>query len=161
MNFGLSPASSVVVHSSTSITAISPTQSAGLVDVRVTTGGGTSSTSSADQYNFYDQPQVISVAPARGTTVGGTSVTISGSNFVSGSTTVKFGSTAATSLTFNSSSSLTAVSPAEGAATVNILVTTLGGTSGAVAADQFTYSLTADYHVAVTPKAGPTGGNTL
>jgi hypothetical protein len=54
------------------------------------------------------------VSPASGSTAGGTSVTITGSNFVSGAV-VSFGSTAA-STTFVSASQLTAISPSAASA---------------------------------------------
>ncbi len=86
-------------------------------------------------------PTVTSISPTSGPTAGGTSVTITGTNFTSGAT-VEFGSTAATSVTYTSSTSLTATSPAESAGTVDITVTTAGGTSATSSADQFTYMTT-------------------
>jgi hypothetical protein len=53
---------------------------------------------------------------------------------------VDFGSTAATSFTVNSATSITATSPAESAGTVNVTVTTPGGTSATSYHDQFTYN---------------------
>ncbi len=64
-------------------------------------------------------------------------MTITGTEFIAGST-VKFGTTPATSVTINSSTSITAVSPTN-AGTVDVSVTNSGGTSAAVPADQFTY----------------------
>ncbi len=83
-------------------------------------------------------PVVTGVAPASGSQLGGTTVTISGSGFSAGAT-VEFGSTPATGVTVNSSSSITAVSPA-GRGTVDVTVTTGQGTSAPVAADRFTYT---------------------
>ncbi len=56
-------------------------------------------------------PTVSQVAPTAGPTAGGTSVTITGTNFT-GATGVSFGSTAATSFTVNSATSITATAPA-------------------------------------------------
>lgn len=64
-------------------------------------------------------------------------MTITGTN-LGGATSVKFGSTAATSYAVDSDSQVKAVSPA-GTGTVNVTVTTPHGTSVTVAADQFTY----------------------
>jgi hypothetical protein len=72
------------------------------------------------------------------TEAGGTTVTITGTGFT-GTTKVLFGAVAATSYTVVSSTKITAVSPAQAAGTHNIYVTTPGGTSAAVAADDFTY----------------------
>jgi hypothetical protein len=51
---------------------------------------------------------------------------------------VKFGTTAAT-ITADSATSLTATAPAEAAGTVDVTVTTAGGTSATSAADQYTF----------------------
>ena len=72
-------------------------------------------------------PTVTSISPASGPPAGGTSVTITGTGFT-GVTAVKFGSTAASSFTFNSGTSITATSPA-GTGTVDVTVTTPKGTS--------------------------------
>lgn len=74
-------------------------------------------------------PVVSGLDPESGTTAGGTSVTITGSNFVSGSTTVNFGNMPATSVTFVSSIQLTAVSPTQLNGQVLVTVTTSTGTS--------------------------------
>ena len=50
--FGTITATAVTVNSATSITAISPAESPGTVNVTVTTTGGTSSTSSTDQFTY-------------------------------------------------------------------------------------------------------------
>ena len=83
-------------------------------------------------------PMVTGINPTSGSTAGGTSIAITGSNFTSGST-VSFGGTSAASVTFISATSLTAVSPAHAAGTVDVIVSTWGGTSTTSAADQFTY----------------------
>ena len=77
-------------------------------------------------------PTVTSVSPNIGPTTGGTTVIITGTGFT-GATAVKFGATAAASYTVNSSTQITATSPAGSAATVDVRVTTVGGTS----ADRF------------------------
>ncbi|KSB89962.1 hypothetical protein AS593_00360 [Caulobacter vibrioides] len=125
------------INSNTQITAISPANSAGTYDVRVTTPGGQSATSAADQFTYVPAPTVTSVSPTAGPTAGGTSVTITGTNFT-GVSAVTFGGTAATGFTFNSATQITATSPA-GSGTVDIRVTTAGGTSATSAADQFTF----------------------
>ena len=63
------------------------------------------------------------ISPASGTTAGGTSVTISGTGFVSGAT-VTVGGAAATSVTVaNTGTSITATTPAHTAGTVSVSVT--------------------------------------
>ncbi len=83
-------------------------------------------------------PTVTSVVPNAGPAAGGTTVTIHGTGFNYGST-VDFGSTAATSVTYESAYELTAVSPA-GSGVANVTVSTFAGTSATSSADQFTYA---------------------
>jgi hypothetical protein len=52
VRFGATPATNVVVHSSTWITATSPPKAPGVVDVTVTTPNGTSRLSSSDHFTF-------------------------------------------------------------------------------------------------------------
>ena len=61
----------------------------------VTTNGGTSATSSADQFTYVAPPTVTAVSPISGPITGGSLVTITGTNFT-GATAVDFGSTEAT-----------------------------------------------------------------
>ncbi len=87
-------------------------------------------------------PTVSSISLTSGSTAGGTSVTITGTDF-SGATSVMFGSVAASSFTVNSATSITAITPAGSAGAVDITVTTAGGTSATSSADQFTYAVPA------------------
>ena len=84
-------------------------------------------------------PTVTSVSPATGTTHGGTSVTITGTNFA-GVSAVRFGAAAAASYTVGSTSSITATTPAASAGTVDVTVTTGAGTSATSANDQYTFT---------------------
>src|SRR5271157_1108113 len=83
-------------------------------------------------------PTVTKINPTSGPLIGGTTVTVTGTGFT-GATSVKFGTTAATSYTVVSATSITAVSPAGSAGTVDVTVTTPSGTSVISASDQFTY----------------------
>src|SRR5262249_22246571 len=73
-----------------------------------------------------------------GTTAGGTSVTITGSNFT-GATAVNFGSVAA-SFTVNSATQITATAPPQWAGTVDVTVTTPAGPPAAGRRGRFTYT---------------------
>lgn len=86
----------------------------------------------------YVVPAISFVAPNTGTTIGGASVTITGVGF-GNVTAVKFGTSTAT-FSVASTTSITATSPAHGAATVDVVVVAAGGTSSTSAADQFTYA---------------------
>lgn len=83
-------------------------------------------------------PIITGISPTFGSTTGGTSVIITGTN-LSGATAVKFGATNAASYTVNSATQITAASPAGSEGTVHITVTTSGGTTTTSSADQFTY----------------------
>jgi hypothetical protein len=107
-------------------------------------GGATAPVASA--------PTVTSVSPNLGPTGGGTTVTIGGSGFVAGATTVAFGTAAATSVSVGGANTLTATAPA-GTGTVNVTVTTAAGTSALSSADAYTYA-TPTMVSAVTSSSG-------
>ncbi|MGZ4712665.1 MAG: beta strand repeat-containing protein [Acidimicrobiia bacterium] len=158
VKFGTTAAASFTVNNATQITATSPAHAGGTVDVTVTTPAGTSPTGAADQFTFVAAPTVTSVTPSSGPASGGTSVTIAGTNFT-GATAVSFGGTAAASFTFNNANQITATAPAHAAGTVDVTVTTVGGTSATGAADQFTF-IGAPTVTSVTPSSGPASGGT-
>ncbi|MCX7293685.1 IPT/TIG domain-containing protein, partial [Janthinobacterium sp.] len=158
VRFGATAATGFTVNSATQITATAPA-GVGTVDVRVTTSGGTSATGAADQFTYVAVPTVTSLSPASGPIAGGSTVTISGTNF-SGATAVTFGGTAAIGFPVNSATQITATAPA-GSGTVDVRVTTIGGTSATSANDQFTY-VGAPVVSSILPTAGPvTGGSTV
>ena len=131
----------ILTNTATQITATSPAYATGgTVDVTVTTAGGTSATSSNDQFTYTGAiPVISSISPKSGSVGGGTTVTITGTGFTSAAT-VKFGTTAGTGVTFVSATQITVTSPAGSAGTVDITVTTAGGTSAISSNDQFTYT---------------------
>ena len=159
VKFGAATAT-YTINSNTQITASSPANAAGTYDVTVTTPGGTSATSAADQYTYVAAPTVTAVSPTAGPTGGNTTVTITGTGFVFASPTgaVKFGAANAT-YTIDSNTQITASSPANAAGTYDVTVTTPGGTSATSAADQYTY-VAAPTVTSISPTAGPLGGNT-
>ncbi len=73
-------------------------------------------------------PTLTSITPQSGSTAGGTSVSLSGSNFASGAT-VSFNGTAATGVSVVNSSTITAVTPPQAAGEANVTVTNPGGQS--------------------------------
>jgi hypothetical protein len=102
-------------------------------------------------------PTVTRLSPTSGPTTGGTSVTITGTNF-SGATLVDFGTVAASSFTVNAAGTqIVATSPAESAGTVYVTVTTASGTSATSSADQFTYKASGKGAVV---SAGPLASST-
>ncbi len=106
-------------------------------------------------------PTVSALSPGGGLTTGGTTVTITGANFVVGGTTVAFGASSATRISCSSSLSCTATSPAHAMGIVDVTVTTRAGTSATSSADQFFYSTPPPPVVyAVSPNTGLTTGGT-
>ena len=141
VDFGTGQAGTdATVVSPSEITVNAPAESAATVDVTVTTPGGTSAISSADHFTYTAAPTVTAVSPNAGPLGGTTGVTITGTNFT-GATAVDFGTgQAGTNVTVVSSSEITVNAPAESAATVDVTVTTPGGTSATSSADHFTYT---------------------
>ena len=82
-------------------------------------------------------PTVTGISPTSGPEAGGTSVTITGTNFT-GASAVKFGGSNAV-YTVSSATQIITVAPA-GAGMVHITVTTANGTSATSNADRFTYT---------------------
>jgi uncharacterized protein (AIM24 family) len=158
VDFGANAATAVSVSSGHELTAKSPAGT-GVVDVTVTTPLGTSQTSRKDQFTYNSSlPAVTHVNPHRGTPAGGTAVTIKGSN-LAGASAVDFGTNRATDVTVISNHLITATSPA-GTGTVNVTVTTSGGTSLPDTGDQFTYTDVAPVVSRVSPHHGTPAGGT-
>src|SRR5262249_35890792 len=105
-------------------------------------------------------PSVTKVEPGKGPAAGGTTVTITGTNFV-GVQSGKFGGEKkAASFTENSETSITAVSPeltSLTSAKVAVTVTTLEGTSPETAAGKFVYEPAVSE---VRPASGLSAGGT-
>ncbi len=161
VSFGSVPAD-FTVNSDSSITAWSPYQASGTVDVTVTTQVGTSATGSGDQFTYSSAgaPSVSGVTPNSGTTAGGDTITITGSGFTA-ATGVSFGGLPAQSFTVLSDTALTAVAPMLPAGTVDITVTTFAGSSSTSSSDHYTYtnvSGSAPTVTGVSPDTGAAGG---
>ena len=126
-----------VAESPTQLAVTIPEHAAGTFHVTVTSPGGTSAPSPADEYTFVASPAVTAVSPAQGPTAGGATVTITGLH-LGGATAVQFGSTEA-AIVENTETAIKATAPAQAAGAVHVRVTTIGGTSGKFAADEYTY----------------------
>jgi hypothetical protein len=147
---GALAASDVHYVSSTEITAVTPGGAkAGTFSLYVVSAtAGTSPRSRASAYVYYAAPVVSAVSPGSGPLSGGTTVTITGKNFVPGSTVVigqgdksGTGAVAATAVTYVSPNELTAVTGVgTKAGTWHLFVTSPAGTSGYSRAATFTYS---------------------
>ncbi|APD13266.1 hypothetical protein RO07_08625 [Pandoraea pulmonicola] len=139
VTFGGALAANVVVIDPSHLTAITPPQAVGPSTVTVAVPGDATSVAAA--YTFVGVPTVSGVSPASGPATGGTVVTITGTNFVD-VTGVSFGATPGTNVIVNNGASLTVTSP-PGSGTVDITVTSAGGTSAANGNDRFTYTAVA------------------
>ncbi len=104
-------------------------------------------------------PTVTAVSPSAGPVGAQTSVRITGAGFT-GAMAVHFGSSAAESFTVNNDGLITALSPGEGAGTVDVTVTTPAGTSPDSPADQFTFSSTFSTTTTTTAPTTTTGATT-
>ena len=77
---------------------------------------------------------------------------------------MQFGGTRATTMMVNSDTQIIAISPqftGTPPVTLDVTVTTPGGTSAASAADQFTYTATAASVSSISPTLGNAGGGTV
>jgi alpha-tubulin suppressor-like RCC1 family protein len=154
VRFGSVEATSFTVESSTTLTALAP-PGTGAVDIRVTSEAGVSQAGAADRFTYQHPPTVTKLSVKAGATTGGTSVTITGTEFT-GATQVRFGSLAA-AYTVDSPTSITASAPAQGAGIVHLTVTNSAGMSATSSKDQFKYTPTVE---AVSPSSGPLAGGT-
>ena len=116
--------------------------SRGAVTVSATVGGSTATLASA--FTMWEAPTITGVSPTSGTRLGGTSVIITGSNFLTGQTTVSFGSvtTSVTSVAADGTT-LSALSPPSGTAYAAPLSVTIGAQSGLSVASGVTFTYTA------------------
>jgi hypothetical protein len=153
-------AGTIVSETAGQIQALSPTGSAGVVDVTVVTAGGTSATTPADEFTYFALPPTVAgLSLTSGPAAGGTTVTIIGANFDDASA-VDFGSVAGEIVSITSTQ-IVATSPAGVGGMVDVTVTTPGGVSDTSWADQFTY-ITAPAVDSLSSSTGPaTGGGTV
>ena len=133
--FAGSSATSVNVVNATTITAVTPAHAAGLAAVTVTNPDGQgASLTGANAFNYLTAqpsnpaPTLSSINPQSGSTAGGTSVSLSGTNFLAGAT-VSFDSSAATSVSVVNATTITAVTPAHATGQANVTVTNPDGQS--------------------------------
>jgi large repetitive protein len=137
MTFDGVPAVTTFV-SSTSLAATTAAHAAGSVDLMVTNPDTQSATAPAGfTFSTIVPPTISAITPASGTTAGGTAVTITGTNFASGAS-VTIGGTAATSITFVSSTQITATTPAHTTGAASVIVTNPDASSATLASG-FTY----------------------
>jgi hypothetical protein len=141
VTFGFATASKVVVVNSTTITAVTPPHVAGSANVIVrNSAGNQGSLSNAFLYTSTPpstQPQLNVIVPSTGSTAGGDTITIAGSNLTGSTVTV--GGAPAT-IVSRGPVSMTATTPAGSAGSpVDVVVTNAKGQSATLKA-AFTYA---------------------
>ncbi|MDQ0935157.1 IPT/TIG domain-containing protein [Streptomyces turgidiscabies] len=156
VRFNGTAATSFTVDSATQITAVAPAHAAGAAAVTVTTPGGTSNPLTFT-YLSLAAPSVTGLSPAQGPVTGGTTLTLTGTDFT-GATAVRFNGTAATSFTVNSTTQITAVAPAHAAGAAAVTVTTPGGTSNPDNPNAYFYYAAPPSPTTLAPASGTTAG---
>jgi hypothetical protein len=158
VTFDGTPGSAAKVLGGTALEVVTPAHSTGAVTVRVSNLHGAAAAVGAFTYYVsgtgIGTPSITSVFPASGTTRGGTTVTVVGSNF-NPDTRVRFGNLNATT-TFINSSTVRAVTPQASAGVVD--VTALNGTLQSTISSAFNYVSTTPPTVEVI---SPDGGESF
>jgi hypothetical protein len=160
VSLGGTAATGITVVSATSITATTPAHAAGAVTVTVTNADAQNG-SLTNGYTYSASnpaPTVTSIAPNTGLAAGGTSVTITGTGFLTGAT-VKLGGTAATNVNVVSATSITATTPAHAAGAVSVVVTNTDAQAGTLT-NGYTYTNPTPAVSSITPNSGTANGGT-
>ena len=126
---GGNAATGVSVGSTTSLTFVTPPGVAGPADVVVNNGGGTATLPGA--FTYVAPPTATLLTPSSGPTAGGTLVTVTGTGFITGATSVTCSAAPSVPAEVNviDSTTLTFTTPAHAAGPRDVTVTTAGGTS--------------------------------
>jgi hypothetical protein len=150
----------IVDDSDNEVDVVAPAGTVGTVDVAVTTPGGTSSTSTADRFTYFQPPPAVTgLSQTDGAAAGGTAITITGTD-LDGATEVVFGGVAGTIVAgSDTATQITATVPPGTVGTVDVTVVTPGGTSSTTSADQFT-GISAPAITSTESAFGPLAGNT-
>jgi len=160
VTIGGAPATGVIWNSPTQITAVTPAGTQGAQNVVVTNNDGQTATGTA-AYTYIGltpPPTFASITPTSGPTPGGQTVTITGTNFINGSTSVIVGGIAATNVSVSSSTVLTATTPAHTVGTVDVTITTAGGSATGMGV--YTY-VAAPTFTGISPISGSTNGGQI
>ena len=88
---------------------------------------------------YVPPPTVTAVSPNAGPWTGGTPVTVTGTGFTNGVSSVLFGTKPAASFSVESSTTMLVVTPAHAAGSVDVTVTNVGGASAVSSADAYIF----------------------
>ncbi|MEM7166913.1 MAG: IPT/TIG domain-containing protein [Planctomycetota bacterium] len=143
----------VTFNSPGQLTATTPAHAAGSVDVVVANANGSSTLTGG--FTYAAPPVLSSLAPSSGSPLGGTIVTLTGSNFTPGDSVTFDG--AAAVVTYDNSNQLTVTTPAGSPGAVAVTVSNATGTSTLGAS--FTYE-EPPLLASISPATGATAGGT-
>jgi hypothetical protein len=151
----------VTYVSATQIRATTPAGTAGAKTIVVTSGSQSATLANAFTYTApaTPGPTLTSVSPTSGPIQGGNTITMTGTNFVSGAT-ITIGGTPMTGVTFVSATQLRATAPWGSAGQKTIVVTNPNGQT-ATLTNAYTYGTTsgsAPTLTSVSPTSGPIQG---
>ncbi len=128
VSFGAIPASSYVVVSQSMMTAVTPAQADGAVNITVTTESGTSQSEALYTYRTPVQPTLVSLTPSTGSSEGGSWVVLEGTG-IRDVVSVTFGGVTSTQFGAISDTQLLVIVPAGLIGVADIVLTTEGGTA--------------------------------
>jgi PKD repeat protein len=155
VTIGGAAATNVIKVDANHITAVTPPGTAGARDVVITnTNGQTVTATSA--FTYVAPPTFTSITPNSGSTLGGTPVTIVGTNFVDG-IDVTIGGAAAT-IVHVDANQITAVTPPGTAGARDVIITNNDGQT-VTGTGAYTY-VTPPTFTSITPTSGPISGGT-
>jgi hypothetical protein len=159
--FGTTPGTAVDSNvAGTQLTVVTPAKSAGLTNIVVS--DGTSSATLLNGFRFVADPTITDFSPKVGPSQGGTTVTVSGTNFFGDADelTVLFGTVAGTNVVPNENGqSLTVVVPAQSGANDTVKITVTNKAGAVVSTADFDYRQ--QTITTVSPQYGPVGGGNI
>ncbi|CAN2194662.1 Listeria/Bacterioides repeat [Candidatus Nanopelagicaceae bacterium] len=136
ITFGGVAATSIVVESATSVLATTPASTLGAKNVVLTTASGATTLQNGFTYISTLTPTINSLSITEGTTAGGTSTVITGTNLETATSVTVDGNPA--TIVSNSSTSISITTPAGSEGAKSVVVNTAGGSATNVGA--FTYN---------------------
>ena len=144
---------------STQIDCTTGNRAAGIVDVVVTNTYDGQAATLATSFTYVDVPTFTSITPAIASNEGGTSVTISGGNFVAG-TTIDIDGVACDNIVVSDASTITCDVPAS--STIGTVDVEINNPSQAavVSSDAFEYTAPPPQITSISPQGGSTAGGT-
>jgi hypothetical protein len=140
VTFGSTRGTALKVTGAGQLTISAPARGTGRTDVRVRTAYGTSAVVVADHFTYTAPPPTVThLSTGTGSVTGGQTLTVTGTGFTAPAS-VTFGATPAGNVTVTSATSIQVTTPVALPATVDVRVTTAGGTSNVASADRYTFT---------------------